>query len=82
MVLETKGLRDFVQRNWAATERADRLARARRTVDEKVRLGIEMYESMRRTLPDWPTETQRREDLEAHIRLRHLLDKATNVGSR
>jgi len=74
-------LRAYAARDWGAAERLAREERARRPVDEKVRLAIELYEATKATRPDWPDEATRRADLESHRRVRALLDRASHVGA-
>ena len=80
--LDPAELRAYAARDWNAPERLARRERAHRPVEEKVRIAIELYEAMRRTRPDWPDEATRRADLENHLHLRHLLDRAADVGAR
>ncbi len=80
--LDPSDLRAYAARDWGAPERLARAERARRPRAEKIALGIELYESARRTCPAWPTEADRRADLEAHRRLKRLLDRARHVGAR
>ena len=57
-------------------EEADRVARARLIPEEKQRIAAALYESARSTLPGWPTDADRLEDLAHHIRMRQMLDRA------
>ena len=82
MSLDPDELRAFAKRDWAAPEQLARRARSNQSVDLKVKIAIDLYECMRRTRPEWPTEAQRREDMTMHLRLRELLDRAAHVGSR
>lgn len=81
-MLDPDDLRAYARRDWAATERATRRARAQLPVADKVRLSIELYEGARATRPDWPTDADRRADLEAHLRLKKRLQRAAHVGRR
>lgn len=38
-----------------------------------------LYEHVRTLRPDWPDEQQRAEDLQHHIRLKQLLDRASRA---
>ena len=80
--LDPETLRRYAQRDWSAPERLARIHRARQPIDQKVNMAIELYEAARRTRPEWPDEATRRADFEAHLRLRALLDKAADVGTR
>jgi hypothetical protein len=80
--LDPDALRAYARRDWAGPARLARRARAALSVEERVRLSIELYEAARATRPGWPDEATRREDLEHHLRLRALLDRAADVGRR
>ncbi len=80
--LDPDELRAFANRDWTGFDRVTREARAALSVQEKVRLAIELYESARRTRPDWPSDDDRRADLEAHLRMKALLQRAAHVGRR
>jgi len=80
--LDTRGLLEFVSRDWEAPARLSRAARASRSIPEKVALAIALYEAARATKPGWPDEATRRADLEAHLRVKRLLARAAHVGAR
>ncbi len=80
--LDPAALRAYALRDWGAPERLARRLRAQQPIERKVRLAIELYEAARATRPGWPDEATRRADLESHMRVRALLDKATHVGAR
>jgi len=80
--LDQAELRVFAARDWGAPARLARQDRARQPVEEKVTLSIELYEAARTTKPGWPNDATRRADLDAHLRLRALLDKAADVVAR
>ena len=80
--LQTADLRECAGRDWGMPEGLERRRRARRPVAEKVRIAIGLYEAMRATRPDWPTEAVRRADLATHQRVRALLDAAAHVHRR
>jgi hypothetical protein len=82
MKLDPADLREYASRDWASLERMARIERARQPVATKVALGIALYEAMKHTRPTWPDSDARREDLDAHLRLRALLDRAAHVGTR
>ncbi|HHH27540.1 MAG TPA: hypothetical protein ENK57_04205 [Polyangiaceae bacterium] len=80
--LDARDLRRYAQRDWGAPERLARRERARLPVDERVRLGIALYEATKATNPGWPDEATRRADLDAHMRVKRLLHEAADVGAR
>ena len=80
--LRTADLREYAGRDWGIAEGLARRRRAGLPVAEKVRIAIGLYEAMRATRPDWPTETIRRADLATHQRVRALLDAAAHVHCR
>lgn len=80
--LQTADLREYAGRDWGMPEGLARRRRAGLPVEEKVRIAIGLYEAMRATRPDWPTETVRRADLATHLRVRALLDAAAHVRRR
>jgi len=82
MHLNPEDLRSYAKRDWSAPERLARRARARQPVRTKIRIAVELYEAARRTRPEWPTDQQRKKDLQMHLRLRALLDRAADVGAR
>ena len=81
MRLNPGDLRRYAQRDWGAPERLARPERACASVDEKVRIAVALYEATRRMRPDWPDDATRHLDLQAHLRLRSLLDRARHVGA-
>jgi len=81
MSLDPEALREYAERDWEAPSRLSLKARAQAPVAEKVRLAVDLYEAHRRTNPGWPSDEQRREDLRMHLRLRALLDRASDVGT-
>ncbi len=80
--LDPADLVAYARRDWAAPERLARAARARQPIEQKVRLSIELYEAARATNPGWPDEATRRADFEHHVRLKELMDAASDVGAR
>lgn len=47
---------------------------------EKFRIAAALYASARATNPAWPTDVDRLEDLQQHLRMRRIWDRAANVG--
>ncbi|MEQ8460619.1 MAG: hypothetical protein RLO52_10780 [Sandaracinaceae bacterium] len=80
--LDPDELRAYAARDWGAPERLAREMRARMPTDEKVRIAIALYEAAKATRPDWPDDATRRADLDSHLRVRALLDRASHVGAR
>jgi hypothetical protein len=80
--LDPDDLRAYAARDWAAPERLSLRARVALPLEEKIRISIALYEAMKETRPDWPDEMDRRQDLETHLRLRALLNRAAHVGAR
>ena len=81
-LLDDTGLRAYARRDWGAPARLARRERVRLPVERKVQLAVQLYEAVRATRPDWPDEETRRSDLANHQRVRALLDRAPDVGSR
>jgi hypothetical protein len=80
--LPLEDLRRYARRDWGLVERLARRERARLPIEQKVRLAIELYEAAKATRPEWPDDATRRADLEAHRRLKSLLERAPDVGAR
>ena len=78
--LDVTELRSYAGRDWGAPERLARKHRANLPVEQKVRLAVDLYEALRITRPDWPSEAVRRADLATHLRVRSMLDRAAHVG--
>jgi hypothetical protein len=73
----TRGIRDFMARDWSAprrlkdaywAERIDRLG-----AGEGLRIASELWHQMRLQDPSWPTPESRQVDLTSHVRLGALL---------
>ena len=80
--LDPAELREYARRDWDAPQRLARRARAEQSIAHKIRLAVELYEVARASRPSWPDEDTRRADLQSHVRVRTLLDKAAHVGAR
>ena len=80
--LDPDALRAYAARDWDAPARLARQARAALPIARKVEIAIALYEAARATRPGWPDEATRRADLEDHLRVRALLDRASHVGAR
>ena len=76
----TRGIRDFMSRDWAAARRnkvlywGERIARL--GPFEALRIGEELRRQVRSRDPAWPDAAARRDDLEAHIRFSERLRRA------
>jgi hypothetical protein len=76
----TRGIREFAARDWTtARERkdaywADRIARLGPT--EALRIADEVRRQVRASIPGWPTAADRQADLQGHVRLAELLQRA------
>lgn len=76
----TRGIREFVDRDWAAVRAAkdafwgERIAR--RGAIEGLRIADELRRQALLQNPAWPTAEDREHDLQAHIRLAALFRRA------
>jgi len=72
-VMVTRGIRDFMARDWAASRRlkdtywANRIARLGAT--EGLRIAGELRTQVRLQDPSWPNAESRASDLASHVRL-------------
>ena len=79
----TRGIREFVARDWAAVRAskdaywADRIARLGPL--EAFRVSEELRLQARLQTPSWPDEASRRDDLRAHVRFVQLLRRADST---
>jgi hypothetical protein len=79
----TRGIREFVARDWAAV----RAAKDRYWADRIARLGaiegLRIADELRRQAllqnPDWPSVADRRQDLAAHVALAERLRRARST---
>jgi hypothetical protein len=84
--MDPAALRAYVRRDWRAIAASKRTYWANRhrnegshaTVDASRALLLEM----RRARPDYPTPEDRRADLDAHVRLQALLERAAHAFTR
>lgn len=71
----------FAERDWSRIEALDR----RYWIEEYRRHGaaatvgasVALWRHMRRLRPDWPNDEERRRDLEHHVSLKRLLERAS-----
>lgn len=82
--MTARGIRDYVNRDWAAVrdakdaywaERIERLGPA-----EGFRIAEELRLQAKLLNPEWPSEDDRRQDFLAHTRLCALLDRVRLPG--
>ena len=79
----TRGIRDFVERDWAAVRQSKdaywgaRIARLGPL--EAFRVGEALRQQARLQTPSWPDEASRHEDLCAHVWLAELFRRADPV---
>ena len=82
----TRGIREFVSRDWAAARRgkdaywADRIARLGPL--EGLRVADELRRQALAQDPAWPDAALRREDLRCHVRLAGLFRRAAPACRR
>jgi hypothetical protein len=82
----TRGIRDFVSRDWAAVREAkdaywgERIARLGPI--EAFRIAEELRRQVQLQHPGWPHADDRRRDLEAHERLAALFHRAAPARRR
>lgn len=81
----TRGIRDFMARDWAAARRlkdsywSDRITRLGPV--EGLRIAGELQRQMRLHDPSWPSEDSREADLAAHVRVAAML-RRVHAASR
>jgi hypothetical protein len=82
----TRGIREYMARDWAAVRRAKDDYWAERTArlgpEEALRIADELRRQVIEHNPGWPTEEDRQQDLLAHIRLSELLRRASPARGR
>jgi hypothetical protein len=76
----TRGIRAFVDRDWASARRAKDAYWAARIAERGAADGVRIADDLRREAqlldPSWPSDDQRREDLRAHVRLAERFRRA------
>jgi len=77
---------EFVNRDWAAIERAKRLhssqLRSRMSAEEALHVGDELRRWAHELHPDWPTKQHRRDDLATHLRVSEALHRVKRSRGR
>lgn len=83
MVMDARHLRAYVERGWTAAEtrKQQHWAREFRQRGPAATLGVALilHEHMRLVNPDWPSESDRQEDLAHHVALKRALDRAARA---
>ena len=69
----------YLQRNWEALEKASHVFWRKRLQElgpaEGIRVADELWRQARAQHPNWPDQTARQKDLEAHVRLSEIFQK-------
>jgi hypothetical protein len=82
----TRGLKDFLNRDWDAVRKAkdeywaSRIARL--GAHEAFRIGDELRRQALQQDPSWPGPDERQSDLDAHVRLSGAFRRAASAGGR
>lgn len=82
----TQGIRAYVSRDWSAVRQAkdsywaSRIARL--GPEEGLRIAEELRQQVLQQCPGWPSPDDRREDLQAHVKLAALLHRAGSSRGR
>ena len=84
--MDPVAVRSFMQRSYdvVAESKEDHWARRfqERGAEATWHAGQALREHAKRVRPDWPSEHDRAEDLEHHIQLKRLLDRAAHAFAR
>lgn len=79
-VRDEKALREFAQRDWAASARSKELYWRDWKRQHGPAAGIRVADELRRQVlaarPDWPSESERQEDLATHLRMIEVIRRA------
>jgi hypothetical protein len=82
----TRGIREYVARDWQAARDAKDAYWAGRIARLGPREGLRIADELRRQVlaqrPDWPSPDERRADLLAHVRLASLFRRAAATRRR
>lgn len=74
----------LVDRDWRSLERGKELYWSAWKVQHGPAAGIRVAEALReqvrRARPDWPSDDERREDLETHLRVLGIIARVGRVG--
>lgn len=81
--MNSADIRAFARRDYALLEHLKEKHRARRFHEQGASATIEvaeaLFEHARQVAPDFPSERYREDDLEHHIRLKHLIERAAHA---
>jgi hypothetical protein len=84
--MDAEAVRAYMARDWSAVTDDKRAWWADRYQREgglaSWRASVALHAVVRRTRPDYPTERDRKADLDMHVRLRRLLDRASHAFPR
>ena len=86
LVVITRGIREFVGRDWESARRnkdaywAERISRLGPA--ESFRIAEELRREVLLLNPTWPDSTLRRADVQCHIRVAELLRRASSTRGR
>jgi hypothetical protein len=76
---ESDSIRAFAARNWRVADRdagSFPAGRGQLRAQESLRVSGLLWQHMKAVRPDWPGAESRAADLEHHIRIKALLDRA------
>ena len=83
MSVNAEDVRAYARRAWHLAERLKREHWARETAVRgplaTFEASVALWEHMRRVRPDWPSPSERHEDLKHHLRLKRDLDRAAGA---
>jgi hypothetical protein len=81
--MNSADIRAFARRDYALLERFKEEHRARRFREQGASATLEvaeaLFEHARQAAPDFPSERYRKDDLEHHIRLKHLIERTAHA---
>ena len=81
--MDARDLRAYVERGWTAAQALKQQHWARefreRGPEATVAAALALREHMRLVNPDWPSESDRREDLAHHVALKRAIDGAARA---
>lgn len=81
--MDARDVRAYVEREWTAAEALKQQYWAREFREHgseaTVEVALALREHMRLVNPDWPSESERREDLAHHVVLKRAIDGAARA---
>ena len=79
----TDGLREYLARDWAAVrESKERFWAEELSAADRIRLADSLRLSVLAASPGWPSDENRIDDLDAHVRLAGRIRRAGNTSPR